>query len=78
MGYMERRDEITDAEAEQLLAEAIRGQDDREKILRKYLQQFRQVIQGKRLLNFFHLEAKMDTIIDYEISMAIPLTYSDN
>jgi hypothetical protein len=78
MSYLERRDEITDADAERLLAEAIRGQDDRDKILRKYLKEFRKIIQGKRLLNFFHLEAKMDTIIDYELSMSIPLTYSDN
>ena len=64
---------LTDQEALRLLNESVKLDRTRLAIVRKYIKKFRSILPGSKVARFFHLEAKMDAIVDYEIATQVPL-----
>ena len=64
---------LADQEAARLLNESVKLDRMRLGIVRKYIKKFRSILPASKVARFFHLEAKMDAIVDYEIATQVPL-----
>ena len=64
---------LDDATAGQLLADALRLEDDKLKLREKFLRDFRKVLPEKKVLRYLQIEHKIDTIIDYDLAQIVPL-----
>ena len=73
---MEFRDNYTNLgndRAEELLKEAIKVDEDRLKLWKKYRRQFNRILPASKTLRFFQIESKLDTIINFDLARSIPL-----
>jgi hypothetical protein len=71
--FGESRIGITTKKAEQILKEAIDLEKDIVKLKGKYRSKFVKVLLPRSALRYYQIENKIDTMIDYDISMIVPL-----
>jgi uncharacterized protein YktB (UPF0637 family) len=71
--YAENYEELSDQQAEAMLAEYMDIEKAELSVKRRYVKQMRKVLPSKKLVRFFQLENKLDTIIDFELAAEIPL-----
>jgi hypothetical protein len=71
--YAAKYDTLSDAEAETLLKDFISIQKQELDTKSKWMKKFKEVLGGKDLARFYQVENKLDTIVRYEVTQAIPL-----
>jgi hypothetical protein len=71
--FGESRVGITTEKAEQILKEAIDLEKDIVKLKGKYRSKFVKVLLPRSALRYYQIENKIDTMIDHDIAMIVPL-----
>jgi hypothetical protein len=71
--YAAKYDSMTDADAETLLKDFISIQKQELDTKSKWMKKFKEVLGGKDLARFYQVENKLDTIVRYDVTQAIPL-----
>ena len=66
-------DNMTDDLARQLLKDWLEYSDRTVQVRRKHLNSFRKAVGYQKVVRFYQLENKVDTIINFAISMQVPL-----
>jgi len=64
---------ITADKAEEILKDAIKLEKDIVKLKSKYRSKFVKVLLPRAALRYYQIENKIDTIINYDIAMIVPL-----
>ena len=64
---------MTDAVAKQLLDEAVKFEEKKIKLEKKYIRKFRAILPDTKVTRYFQLENKLDAIIDFDLAAEIPL-----
>ena len=64
---------LTDDQAIDLLEQHFKFQQERIKVRKSYMKEFKKVLSGKQLARFYQIDGKIDTMIDFDIARAIPL-----
>lgn len=64
---------LTNEKAEEMLKELLSILKDENKLKRKYVNRFMKVLPAKKVLRYFQIENKLDTIINMELAVTIPL-----
>jgi hypothetical protein len=71
--YRDTYDSLTDEIANELLNEYFDAEKERSKIRQKYAKQFSKAIGDKKTFRFFQIENKIDTVINFDLALTIPL-----
>ena len=66
-------DNMTDDLARQILKDWLEYSDRTVQVRRKYLSSFRKAVGYQKVVRFYQLENKVDTIINFAIAMQVPL-----
>ena len=64
---------LTDAEAKQLIDTSLKLQKEQVALRQDYVQRFRKILRDSKVARFFHLESKMDAIVEYSLVSLVPL-----
>ncbi len=64
---------LTDEQANDLLDQAFKFQQERVKVRRSFKKKFEKVLSGKQVARFYQIDGKIDTMIDFDISRGVPL-----
>ena len=64
---------LDDAKAIELLDEALKFETEQLKLKKTYVKKFRKALPGKTVAKYFQAENKVETIINFGLSMEIPL-----
>ena len=64
---------LTDAEAKQLIDSSLKLQKEYLALRQDYVKHFRKVLPDSKVARFFHLESKMDAIVEYSLVSLVPL-----
>ncbi len=65
--------DLTNEYADELLAEFFDIRNDQLRIEKKYIRRFKRVLPSLKVAQFYQLENKMNTEIDAELALIIPL-----
>ena len=71
--YINRFSALTDAEALELIKEYLDIERDRTALRRKYVDQFAEVLPGRKVARFYQIENKVDAVIRYDLAATIPV-----
>lgn len=69
-------DNLTDAEATDLVERYLTAEEDRAKVRRSYVEPISKVISGRKLARFYQMENKIDAVVRFEMASEIPLLVS--
>jgi hypothetical protein len=69
----EHFEHLTDEKAQALLKQYLDFQEQRVKMRKSYLKKFGKVIPPKKVVRYYQIENKIDTIIDFGLSRGVPL-----
>ena len=64
---------LSDAQAKAMLAEALAVDEDRLKLRREFMDRMGKAIPPRKLVRFFQIENKLDSVVRADISKQIPL-----
>jgi hypothetical protein len=64
---------LTDAEAKQLIDTSLKLQKEHLALREDYVKRFRKILPDPKVARFFHLESKMDAIVEYSLVSLVPL-----
>ena len=64
---------MSDDMAKQLLDEAIKFDEKKLKLEKKYIRKFRAILPQIKVTRYFQLENKLDAVIDFDLASQIPL-----
>ena len=64
---------LSNEKARQLLDDYLKYAQDMDKLTRKYVREFRKILDDKMVLRYMQIEGKIDTIIDYDLAQVVPL-----
>jgi hypothetical protein len=64
---------LSDAQAKAMLAEALQVDEGRLKLRRSYLDRMGKVIPSRKLVRFYQIDNKLDSVVRADISKQIPL-----
>ena len=64
---------LTDRQAERMVAESLAIQREAAELKERYSRKLKDVLQPKQIVRWVQVENKMDAVINYEISVSIPL-----
>ena len=70
---MERHNAIGDREADDLVDQYLRFEQEKLELQYTYLKQFRKILPFKQVARLFQLENKMDAVVRYELATKVPL-----
>jgi hypothetical protein len=73
--YAEHYDTLTDEKAKELITRAIALEGQEHSLKERYLESFLAVLPAKVVARFFQVDARINTLIDLELSEQIPLAY---
>jgi len=73
--YADNVDTLTDEKAKDLITRAIAVEGKEHSLKTRYLDQFLAVLPAKVVARFFQVEARINNLIDLELSSQIPLVY---
>ena len=71
--FRDNFDSLTNDQARKLLDDYLKFADDRNKLRKKYARIFARVLPEKKVLRYFQIENKIDTIIEYDLAQVVPL-----
>jgi hypothetical protein len=71
--YAKNFDNLSEAQAEQMLDEFMAIQQAQLKVRKQYVKKFRKILPPKKVTLFFQLENKFDSVINYELAAEVPL-----
>lgn len=71
--YADNYQNLTDKDADKLLTEFVRIEEERARLKARYLPKFKKVLPVKKVARFYQIENKLDTAILAELTEAIPL-----
>ena len=71
--YAKNYDNLSEAQAEQMLDEFMAIQQAQLKVSKKYVKKFRKILPPKKVTLFYQLENKFDSVINYELAAEVPL-----
>ncbi|MGI9309232.1 MAG: hypothetical protein ACR2P6_08210 [Gammaproteobacteria bacterium] len=71
--FADNYDDLSDTMAQEVLDDYFSAEKDRNKVREKYVKQFRKVLGETKTLRFYQIENKLDSIINYDLSLSIPL-----
>lgn len=73
--FLQRYDRgiLNDEDAGKIIDAGLRIQEDRQKVRRRYLREFRKILPEIKVLRFFQLENKVQAEVDSVLAVAIPL-----
>ncbi len=71
--YAQNHKTMTDKVAKELVDEWFAVQADQLKFRRSYLPEFRKALPDVKVMRYYQLESKIDTVLRYELSSIIPL-----
>ena len=70
-------DNVTDDVAKQIIKDYFKYAEQSVRVQKKYLNDFLRVTSYQKVIRFYQLENKVDTIIDFAIAMQVPLIEVD-
>ena len=73
LDFRDNFDDLTDEKSKQIINDYFRLQNDLLKLKKKYAKKFSKVLSAKRTLRYLQIEAKMDAIIESELTQVVPL-----
>lgn len=73
LDFRDNFDDLTDEKSKQIINDYFRLQNDLLKLKKKYAKKFGKVLSAKRTLRYLQIEAKMDAIIESELTQVVPL-----
>ena len=73
--YADNIDTLTDEKARDLITRAIALEGKEHSLKERYLKEFLAVLPAKVVARFFQVEARINNLIDLELSTQIPLVY---
>jgi len=73
LDFRDNFDDLTDEKSKQIINDYFRLQNDLLKLKKKYAKKFGKVLSDKRTLRYLQIEAKMDAIIESELTQVVPL-----
>ena len=62
-----------EAEARELIDSWLKLEKDALDLKRDYVKRFRKILPERKVARFFHLESKMDAIVNYDLAERVPL-----
>jgi hypothetical protein len=71
--YAANYQSMTDELAGTLLSEAIKYDEQKLKLQKKYVKKFKKILPNIKVVRYFQLESKLDAIIDFDLASQIPL-----
>jgi len=71
--YADNYQNLTDKDADKLLTEFVRIEEERARLKAQYLPKFKKVLPPKKVVRFYQIENKLDTALLAEVGQAIPL-----
>ena len=71
--YAANYETMSDDMAKQLLDEAIKFDEKKLKLEKKYIRKFRAILPQIKVTRYFQLENKLDAVIDFDLASQIPL-----
>jgi hypothetical protein len=71
--YIEKYETMNDKQAEAILREFLDIKTDRVSLKRSYMKQFKRALPQRKLLRFYQLDHKLDSIIDFDLARGVPL-----
>jgi len=71
--YLEDYDTLNDEQAEKMIREFLAIEVDRLSLKRSYIRKFKKTLSQKKVLRFYQIDNKLDTIIDFDLARGIPL-----
>jgi hypothetical protein len=64
---------LTDEQAIDLLEQYFKFQQERVKVRKSFMKKFKKVLSGKQLTRFYQIDGKINTMIDFDLSLDVPL-----
>jgi hypothetical protein len=71
--YIEEYETMNDKQADGILREFLDIKADRISLKRSYLRRFKRTLPKRKLLRFYQLDNKLDSIIDFDLARGVPL-----
>jgi hypothetical protein len=71
--YAAHLDSIDNTKAEELTAKALRVEEQRLHVIKKYIGEFGKVLSAKQVARFFQLEMQMQRMVDLQVAAELPL-----
>jgi hypothetical protein len=71
--FVGARATLTDAQAQAMIQEVFRIDEDRVKLRRAYFERMARAIAPRKLLRFYQIENKLDSVVRADLSKQIPL-----
>jgi hypothetical protein len=71
--YVQSYKTMTDKVAKELVDEWFAIQSDQLKLQSSYLPEFRKALSDVKVMRYYQMESKIDTVLRYELSSIIPL-----
>jgi hypothetical protein len=71
--YATHLDSIDDKKAKELTAKALKVEEQRLQVIKKYIGEFSKVLSAKQIARFFQLELQMQRMVDLQVAAELPL-----
>jgi hypothetical protein len=71
--YADNYQNLTDPVADKLLTEFVRIEEQRARLKAQYLPKFKKVLPAQKVVRFYQIENKLDTVLLAELAESIPL-----
>lgn len=68
---------LSGEKAQEMLKESLNIQAERTKLKQKFIGRFNKVLPPKKVVRYFQIENKLDSVINYELAARIPLVRPD-
>ncbi len=68
---------LSGEKAQEMLKESLSIQAERTKLKQKFIGRFNKVLPPKKVVRYFQIENKLDSVINYELAARIPLVRPD-
>ena len=73
--YVAAFESMSEKQANALLEDLLDSEKENTKLKRSYVRKFRKVLPPKKVVEYFYLESKLDSIRKIEVYAALPLVY---
>ena len=73
--YVAAFESMSEKQANALLEDLLDSEKENTKLKRSYVRKFRKVLSPKKVVEYFYLESKLDSIRKIEVYAALPLVY---
>jgi hypothetical protein len=71
--YATHLDSVDDKKAKELTAQALKVEEQRLGVIKKYIGEFGKVLSARQVARFFQLEMQMQRMVDLQVASELPL-----